>query len=65
MAGRVIEYGHSSQLHDAVRSQIDGLKRAEVLEGHLHVGSTEPGPLGACETHVISDIMTYPFLALL
>ena len=30
VAGRVIEHGHSSLLHDAVRSQIDGLKRAEL-----------------------------------
>ena len=30
VAGRVIEHGHSSLLHNAVRSQIDGLKRAEV-----------------------------------
>ncbi len=30
VAGRVIEHGHSSLLHDIVQSQIDGLKRAEV-----------------------------------
>jgi hypothetical protein len=30
IAGLVIEHGHSSQLHDAVWIQIDGLKRAEV-----------------------------------
>ncbi len=48
VAGQVIEQGHSSLLHDAVRSQIDGFKRAEVHKGHLLVGSTEPWPLGAC-----------------
>jgi hypothetical protein len=45
VAGRVIVPGHFSQLHDAaVLRQIDRLKRAEVHEGHLLVGSTEPGP---------------------
>ncbi len=40
VAGRVIEHGHSSPLHDAVWRQIDGFKRAEVHEGHLLVRST-------------------------
>jgi hypothetical protein len=51
--GRVIEHGHSSQLHDTVWSQIDGLKRAEVHQGHLIegiVGITVPSLLGACGT---------------
>ncbi len=30
VAGLVIEHGHSSQLHDAVWSQINGLKCTEV-----------------------------------
>ncbi len=30
VAGLVVEYGHSSQLYDAVWIQIHGLKRAEV-----------------------------------
>jgi hypothetical protein len=35
-----------------LRSQIDGLlKRAEVHEGHLLVGSNEPRPLRDCGTH--------------
>jgi hypothetical protein len=50
VAGRDIEHGHSSLLHDAVWSQINGLKRAEVHEGRLLVGSTEPGPLVTCGT---------------
>ncbi len=50
VAGRVIEHGHSSLLHDTVQSQSDGLKRAEVHEGHLLVGSTVPGLLGTCGT---------------
>jgi hypothetical protein len=45
---QAIEHGHYRLLHDAVLSQIDGLKRAEV---HLLVGSSEPWPLGACGTH--------------
>ncbi len=49
-AGRVIEHRHSSLLHDAVRIQIDGLKRAEVHEGHLLVGCMVPKPLGAFGT---------------
>jgi hypothetical protein len=44
VAGLVLEHGHFSPLHDAVLCQIDRLKRAEVHEGHLLVGSTEPGP---------------------
>jgi hypothetical protein len=36
VAGLVIKHGHSSQLHDAVRSQIDGLKCTKVHEGHLN-----------------------------
>jgi hypothetical protein len=46
VAGRVIEHGHSSLLYDTVWSQIDGLKRAEVHEGHLLVRSSEPAALG-------------------
>jgi hypothetical protein len=30
VAGRDIEHGHSSSLHDAVRGQVNGLKRAEM-----------------------------------
>ena len=37
VAGRVIEHGHSSSLHDAVRRQLNGLKRAEIHQGHLLV----------------------------
>ena len=37
VAGRVIEHGHSSSLHDAVLGQVDGLKRAEIHQGHLLV----------------------------
>ena len=50
VAGRVIEHGHSSLLHDTVWSRSDGLKCAEVHEGHLLVGSTVHGLLGACGT---------------
>jgi hypothetical protein len=50
VAGQVIEHGHSSLLHDSVWCQIDGLKCAEVHEGHFVVGSAEPGPLGVCGT---------------
>ncbi len=46
VAGKVIEHGHSS-LCDAVRSQIHGLKRAEVREGNLLMRSTVPRPLGS------------------
>jgi hypothetical protein len=48
LAESSIEHGHSSQLHDAVRSQIDWLKRAEVHD--LVVRSTVHSPLGACGT---------------
>ena len=37
---------HFSPLHDAVWIQVDGLKRAELHEGHLLVRSTVPCPLG-------------------
>ncbi len=50
VAGQVIEHGHSSPLHDSVRSQLDGLKRAELHVGHLLVESIEQCPLGACGT---------------
>ena len=50
VAGRVIEHGHSSLLHDTVWSQSDGLERAEVHEGYLLVGSTVRELLGACGT---------------
>ncbi len=52
VAGRVIkQHGHSSLLHDAVQSQIDGLKRAEAHEGHLLVGCTVPYPLAPVGTN--------------
>ncbi len=50
VAGRVIEHGHFSLLHDTVWSRSDGLKRAEVHEEYLLVGSTVQGLLGACGT---------------
>ncbi len=50
VAGQVIEHGHSSPLHDSVRSQLDGLKRAEVHVGNLLVESIVQCPLGACGT---------------
>ena len=40
VAGRVIEHGHSSSLHDAVWCQVNGLKRAEIHQGHLLVRTT-------------------------
>ncbi len=46
VAGRVIEHGHSSSLHDTVRRQLNGLKRAEIHQGYLLVHSSFP--LGAC-----------------
>jgi hypothetical protein len=53
-----IEHGHSSPLHDAVRSKIDRLKHAEVHEGHLLVQSTVHCPLGACGTQgTVEDSM--------
>ncbi len=36
-AGRVIEHGYSSLLHDAIRGQVNGLKRAEIHQGYLLV----------------------------
>ena len=30
VAGRVIQHGHASSLHDTARGQIDRLKRAEI-----------------------------------
>jgi hypothetical protein len=35
VAGRVIVHGYSSSLHDAVRGQVNGLKRAEIDRGLL------------------------------
>ncbi len=40
VAGRVIEHGQSSSLHNAVRGQVNGLKRAEIHQGHLLVRTT-------------------------
>ena len=34
VAGRVIKHGHSRSLHDTVRRQLNGLKRAEIDQGH-------------------------------
>jgi hypothetical protein len=48
VAGRVIEHGHSRSLHDTVRRQLNGLKRAEIHQGYLLVCSSVP--LGACRT---------------
>jgi hypothetical protein len=50
VAGRVIEHGHSSSLHDAVRGQITGLKRAEIHQEHLLVRTTVHRRLEACRT---------------
>jgi hypothetical protein len=56
VAGLVIKHGHSSQLRDAVRSQIDGLKRTKVntrdtstrLDGRCFL-STYPPYFEQCE----------------
>ena len=48
LAGRVIEHGHSRSLHDTVRRQLNGLKRAEIHQGYLLVCSSVPP--GACRT---------------
>ena len=48
VAGRVIKHGHSRSLHDTVRRQLNGLKRAEIHQGYLLVHSSVP--LGACRT---------------
>jgi hypothetical protein len=48
IAGRVIERGHSSLLHDTVWRQLNVLKRAEIHQGCLLVCSSVP--LGACRT---------------
>ncbi len=32
VAGRFIQHGHSSSLHDTIRGQINCLKRAEIIE---------------------------------
>jgi hypothetical protein len=45
VAGRVIEQGHSSPLHDAVLSQIYGLKRAYVQRDTSLRDALYPGPL--------------------
>ncbi len=37
VAGRIIEHGHSSSLHNTVRSQVNGLKRAEIHQEHILV----------------------------
>ncbi len=50
LAGRVIEHGHSSSLHDAVRGQSNGLKRAEIDQRHLLVQTTVHRRLGACRS---------------
>ena len=50
VAGRVIEHGHSSSLHDAVQGQVNGLKRAEIDQGHLFVRTTVHSHLEACRT---------------
>ena len=50
VACRVIEHGHSSSLHDAVWGQVNGLKRAEINQGHLLVRTTVHRRLEACRT---------------
>jgi hypothetical protein len=43
VAGRVMEqHGLSSSLHNAVRGQVDGLKRAEIDQGHTNHGAQTP-----------------------
>ncbi len=60
VAGRIIEHGYASLLHDTVWGQLNGLKCAEVHQGHLlgrvtvthalmlTVTLTVTEPLGAC-----------------
>ena len=48
VAGRIIEHGYTSLLHDTVWGQLNGLKCAEVHQGHLLVRVTEP--FEACGT---------------
>ncbi len=50
VACRVIEHGHSSSLHDAVQGQVNGLKRAEIYQGHLLVRTTVHSCLESCWT---------------
>jgi hypothetical protein len=50
VAGRVIQDGHSSSLHDTAGGQIDRLKHAEIHQGHLFVRTALAAavPLSAC-----------------
>jgi hypothetical protein len=50
VAGRVIEHGHSSLLHVDLRSQANGLKRAEIHQGHLLLQTAVYWRLGAGQT---------------
>ncbi len=47
VAGQEIQHEHASSLHDTVRGEFDGLKRAEINQGHLFVRTSVP--LGACQ----------------
>ncbi len=42
VAGRIIEHGYTSLLHDTVWGQLNGLTCAEVHQRHLLVRVTEP-----------------------
>jgi hypothetical protein len=50
VAGRGLEHGYASLLHDTVWGQLNGLKRAEIHQGHLLVRVQVPEDLGACGT---------------
>jgi hypothetical protein len=51
VAGREIQHGYASSLHDTVRGQIDGLKRAEITPGTPLCANRcwTTAPLGTCQ----------------
>ena len=52
VAGKVTEHGRSSLLHDTVWGQLNGLKCAEIHQGHPFVITTANRPLAGLLTPV-------------